>query len=194
MGGREGHVGGTVAEAREKAIAFGIGIGSGYLFETTSEKEVLSDLVGERGVLMGALAGMIEAQFEILRKNGHSPSEAFNETVEELTQSLVRLVDENGMALALRWACSQANELIDPHTAIGLAAAREADLPADVPVVTLATAHPAKFPDAVERASGLRPSMPARAQGLFDREERYATLPAELGAVEAYIAERAVAA
>ena len=103
-------------------------------------------------------------------------------------------VDEDGMAMALRWACSQANELIDPHTAIGLAAARAVDLPADVPVVTLATAHPAKFRDAVERASGLRPSLPARVQGLFDREERYATLPAELGAVEAYIAERAVAA
>ena len=103
-------------------------------------------------------------------------------------------VDEDGMAMALRWACSQANELIDPHTAIGLAAAPPVDLPADVPVVTLATAHPAKFRDAVERASGLRPSLPARVQGLFDREERYATLPAELGAVEAYIAERAVAA
>jgi threonine synthase len=103
-------------------------------------------------------------------------------------------VDEDGMTMALRWACSAANELIDPHTAIGLAAARAVDLPADVPVVTLATAHPAKFPDAVERASGLRPSMPARAQGLFDREERYATLPAELDAIEAYIAERAVAA
>ncbi|MDO9490032.1 MAG: threonine synthase, partial [Sphingomonadaceae bacterium] len=102
-------------------------------------------------------------------------------------------IDEDGMAMALRWASAQANELVDPHTAIGLAAARAVDLPVDVPVVTLATAHPAKFRDAVERASGQRPSMPARAQGLFDREERYATLPAELGAVEAYIAERAVA-
>jgi ketol-acid reductoisomerase len=87
----------ATGHAREKAIAFGIGIGSGYLFETTSEKEVLSDLVGERGVLMGALAGMIEAQFDILRKNGHSPSEAFNETVEEATQSLIPLIAENGM-------------------------------------------------------------------------------------------------
>jgi threonine synthase len=103
-------------------------------------------------------------------------------------------IDEDGMAIALRWAAAEAGELIDPHTAIGLAAAREAGLPADVPVVTLATAHPAKFRDAVERASGLRPTIPARAQGLFDREERYATLPAELAAVEGYIAERAVAA
>ena len=83
--------------ARERCLAVGIGIGSGYLFPTTFEKEVTSDLTGERGVLMGALAGIMEAQYDVLRHNGHSPSEAFNETVEELTQSLIRLVDENGM-------------------------------------------------------------------------------------------------
>ena len=77
--------------------AIGIAIGSGYLFPTTFEHEVTSDLVGERGILMGALAGVMEAQFNILRANGHSPSEAFNETCEELTQSLIKLVDENGM-------------------------------------------------------------------------------------------------
>ncbi|MDG5816683.1 ketol-acid reductoisomerase [Chitinispirillales bacterium ANBcel5] len=84
-------------KAEERCIALGIGIGSGYLFPTTFEKEVHSDLTGERGVLMGALAGLMEAQYQVLRRNGHSPSEAFNETVEELTQSLIRLVDENGM-------------------------------------------------------------------------------------------------
>ena len=83
--------------AQERCLALGIGIGSGYLFPTTFEQEVFSDLTGERGVLMGALEGIMEAQYEVLRKNGHSPSEAFNETVEELTQSLIRLVDENGM-------------------------------------------------------------------------------------------------
>ena len=83
------------AESRVKAM--GIAIGSGYLFPTTFEKEVYSDLTGERGVLMGALAGIMEAQYNTLREHGHSPSEAFNETVEELTQSLIRLVDENGM-------------------------------------------------------------------------------------------------
>lgn len=83
--------------ATERTIAIGIAIGSGYLFPTTFEKEVYSDLTGERGVLMGALAGIMEAQYQVLRENGHSPSEAFNETVEELTQSLIRLVDENGM-------------------------------------------------------------------------------------------------
>jgi ketol-acid reductoisomerase len=84
-------------KAREKALAFGIGVGSGYLFETTFKKEVYSDLTGERGVLMGALAGVIDAQYNLLRKMGHSPSEAFNETVEELTQSLVPLIAEHGM-------------------------------------------------------------------------------------------------
>jgi ketol-acid reductoisomerase len=83
--------------ARERVLALGVAIGSGYLFPTTFEKEVYSDLTGERGVLMGALAGIMEAQYETLREHGHSPSEAFNETVEELTQSLIRLVAENGM-------------------------------------------------------------------------------------------------
>ena len=83
--------------AAERAIATGIAIGSGYLFPTTFQQEVYSDLTGERGVLMGALAGIMEAQYAVLRKNGHSPSEAFNETVEELTQSLIRLVGQNGM-------------------------------------------------------------------------------------------------
>jgi ketol-acid reductoisomerase len=83
--------------AEERTLALGIAIGSGYLFPTTFENEVYSDLTGERGVLMGALAGIMDAQYKVLRDNGHSPSEAFNETVEELTQSLIRLVDENGM-------------------------------------------------------------------------------------------------
>jgi ketol-acid reductoisomerase len=83
--------------ANERCIALGIAIGAGYLFPTTFKKEVYSDLTGERGVLMGGIAGMMEAQYEVLRKHGHSPSEAFNETVEEFTQSLIRLVDENGM-------------------------------------------------------------------------------------------------
>lgn len=87
----------ATGRAYEKAIALGMGVGSGYLFETDFRKEVYSDLTGERGILMGALAGMFEAQYEVLRVNGHSPSEAFNETVEELTQSLMPLVAENGM-------------------------------------------------------------------------------------------------
>ncbi len=87
----------ATGRAEERCLAVGIAIGSGYLFPTTFQSEVYSDLTGERGILMGALAGVMEAQYDVLRKNGHSPSEAFNETVEELTQSLIRLVDENGM-------------------------------------------------------------------------------------------------
>jgi len=102
-------------------------------------------------------------------------------------------VDLDDMALAMRWACESSGEIIDPHTAIGLAAARRAGLPADVPVVTLATAHPAKFGDAVERATGKRPPLPARIGDLLEREERYASLPGTFDAVTAYIAERASA-
>ncbi len=83
--------------AKNRALAMGIAVGSGYLFKTTFQKEVYSDLTGERGVLMGAIAGIMEAQYNVLRKNGHSPSEAFNETVEEATQSLIPLISENGM-------------------------------------------------------------------------------------------------
>ncbi len=83
--------------AKEKCEAYAKAIGAASLFETTFEKEVYSDLVGERGALMGALAALLETQYEILRKHGHSPSEAFNETVEELTQSLMPLVAKQGM-------------------------------------------------------------------------------------------------
>ncbi len=87
----------ATGHALERTLALGIVIGSGFLFPTTFQMEVYSDLTGERGVLMGALAGMMEAQYAELRRHGHTPSEAFNETVEELTQSLIRLVGENGM-------------------------------------------------------------------------------------------------
>lgn len=87
----------VTGKAKDRVVALGIGVGSGYLFETSFEKEVYSDLTGERGSLMGAIAGLFEAQYDVLRKNGHSPSEAFNESVEELTQSLMPLVAENGM-------------------------------------------------------------------------------------------------
>jgi len=87
----------ATGRARDRTLALGIAVGSGFLFPTTFRKEVYSDLTGERGVLMGALAGVMEAQYRELRRHGHDPSEAFNETVEELTQSLIRLVGENGM-------------------------------------------------------------------------------------------------
>lgn len=103
-------------------------------------------------------------------------------------------IDADGMSDVMRWAYERTNQVLDPHTAIGLAAARNAGLPADVPVVTLATAHPAKFRDAVERATGVRPHLPARMGNLFEREERYDTLPATKEAIAAYVAERATPA
>ncbi len=87
----------ATGRAFERVVSLGIGVGSGYLFETTFEREVYSDLTGERGSLMGAIQGLLLAQYEVLRENGHTPSEAFNETVEELTQSLMPLFAKNGM-------------------------------------------------------------------------------------------------
>jgi ketol-acid reductoisomerase len=87
----------ATGRAFDRVVALGIAIGSGYLFETNFKKEVYSDLTGERGSLMGAIQGLFAAQYEVLRSKGHTPSEAFNETVEELTQSLMPLVAENGM-------------------------------------------------------------------------------------------------
>ncbi len=101
-------------------------------------------------------------------------------------------VDHDAMAQAMRWAHGSAGQVIDPHTAIGLAAARAADLPAEVPVVTLATAHPAKFGDAVEAAIGVRPALPERIEALMEKEERCAVLPASFEAITGYIAERAM--
>lgn len=100
--------------------------------------------------------------------------------------------DPDDMSQAIRWAWENCGELIDPHTAIGLHAARHADLPREVPVVTLATAHPAKFRDAVERATGQRPTLPARVGDLFEREERCADLPGDYAAVAEYVAAHAV--
>ena len=103
-------------------------------------------------------------------------------------------IDSDTMSMTLRWAWEECVAVLDPHTAIGLAAARARAGEIDGPIVTLATAHPAKFRDAVERATGVRPALPRRVAGLFDREERYDVLPAQLDAVEEYISARAVAA
>jgi ketol-acid reductoisomerase len=87
----------ATGKAFDRVVALGIGVGSGYLFETDFKREVFSDLTGERGTLMGAIQGIFAAQYDVLRSHGHTPSEAFNETVEELTQSLMPLIAENGM-------------------------------------------------------------------------------------------------
>jgi threonine synthase len=97
-------------------------------------------------------------------------------------------IDADEMGRAMRWAYDAAGEVIDPHTAVGLAAARAADIDPSIPIVTLATAHAAKFRDAVERSTGVRPSLPSRAGDLFGREESFVTLPATFEAVTDYIA------
>lgn len=99
--------------------------------------------------------------------------------------------DADDMLMAIRWAYVETGEVIDPHTAIGLHAARTSGLDKEIPVVTLATAHPAKFPDAVEQATGIRPNLPTRVGDLFEREERFADLPGDYAAVADYIAARA---
>jgi threonine synthase len=101
--------------------------------------------------------------------------------------------DADEMAQAIRWGWEAAGELLDPHTAIGIHAARNAGIDKATPVVTLATAHPAKFPDAVERSTGHRPGLPERVGDLFEREERYAELPGDYDAVCSYVAARATA-
>jgi len=102
-------------------------------------------------------------------------------------------VEPDEMAQSMRWASEEAGQIVDPHTAIGLHAARTSELPANIPIVTLATAHPAKFRDAVERATGQRPALPARVGDLFAREERFAELPGDYAAVRDWIAARATA-
>lgn len=99
-------------------------------------------------------------------------------------------IEADDMSRAMAWAHARADEILDPHTAIGLAAARRVDLAPHIPIVTLATAHPAKFDDAVERATGIRPTLPPRVGDLFDREERYDVLPATFEAITGYVAER----
>jgi threonine synthase len=99
--------------------------------------------------------------------------------------------DADEMASTIRWAYEATGELIDPHTACGLFAARTAGIDASVPVVTLATAHPAKFPEAVERATGQRPTLPTRVGDLFEREEKYETLPGTFEAVTEFVAAHA---
>jgi threonine synthase len=146
-------------------------------------ERLLFDLHERDGVALGtAMAG-----FEAERRFALHPE--MRQNAEQLFASLA--VSPDAMTAAMRWAWNETGELIDPHTAIGLAAARTVPLPQQVPVVTLATAHPAKFPDAVVAATGRHPALPARLADLFDRPERFDTLPATLDAVEAYVAERA---
>ncbi len=145
-------------------------------------ERLLFDLSGRDGAALNAMMRGFEAERAMT-----IPSDMIAAATPLFTSTRI---DGDAMTMAMRWAQEKAGHVIDPHSAIGLAAARAADLPADVPVVTLATAHPAKFPDAVERATGVRPSLPSRIGGLFDRAEQFDVLPATPDAIKAYVAER----
>ncbi len=147
-------------------------------------ERLLFDLHGRDGAALSASMKGFESTKRFALTQGMQ-----GEAAALLTSSRI---DADRMQQAMRWAYDKAGEIIDPHSAIALAAAQDSTLDRDIPIVTLATAHPAKFGDAVERATGVRPALPARIGELFEREERYASLPAEIGAIEAYVAERAV--
>lgn len=142
-------------------------------------ERLLFDLAGRDGA---AIAGMMDA-FDRDRSMS-IPADMLTEARGLFSSARI---DGDAMSLALRWAQEKGGQIIDPHSAVGLAAARTLEIDADIPVVTLATAHPAKFRDAVERATGVRPALPARLGNLFDREERYEKLPGDYDAVKAYI-------
>ncbi|SFP77583.1 threonine synthase [Sphingomonas rubra] len=144
-------------------------------------ERLLFDLGGRDGAALAAQMARFEASGAMRLTNAQSQGAA------GLLTSM--RVEPDDMAVAMRRACEEAGQVIDPHTAIALAAARR--LGGDAPVVTLATAHPAKFVDAVERATGVRPALPARVGDLFEREERFVTLPATLEAIGGYVAEHA---
>ena len=146
-------------------------------------ERLLFDLGGRDG------AAMAEAMRQFDANRALQLSDAQREGAAGLFSSA--RIDADSMSLAMRWAHERANQVIDPHSAVGLAAARAAGIAADVPVVTLATAHPAKFQDAVERATGVRPSLPTRVGALYEREERYDVLPATMEALTEYIGARA---
>ena len=148
-------------------------------------ERLLFDLGRRDGTALAAQMGTFEATkaMQLTNLQGAGAAKLFSSA----------RADADQMAQALRWAYEHTGELIDPHTAIGLHAARTADLPPETPVVTLATAHPAKFGDAVERATGQRPILPARIGDLLEREERLVDLPGGYDAVAEYVAQHATA-
>ncbi len=146
-------------------------------------ERLLFDLEGRDGVKTAARMAAFEQSHNMQLEPG------MRATAADIFTS--HRVDPDDMALAMRWAQDRAGQVIDPHSAIGLSAAQNADLDPAVPVVTLATAHPAKFPDAVERATGVRPALPRRVGDLFDREEKYTKLPGDYDVVKQFITSNA---
>ncbi len=146
-------------------------------------ERLLFDLEGRDGAKTAARMAAFEQSHNMQLDPG------MRETASSIFTS--HRVDPDDMSIAMRWAQDRAGHVIDPHSAIGLSAAQHVDLDPAVPVVTLATAHPAKFPDAVERATGIRPALPRRVGDLFDREEKYSKLPGDYDSVKAFIMSNA---
>jgi threonine synthase len=146
-------------------------------------ERLLFDLAGRDGPALAAQMAGFESSKAMRLTNAQQQGAA--------TLFASDRIEADDMSRAMAWAHARADEILDPHTAIGLAAAQRVSLPPHVPIVTLATAHPAKFDDAVERATGIRPTLPPRVGDLFDREERYDVLPATFEAITGYVAERA---
>jgi threonine synthase len=96
-------------------------------------------------------------------------------------------LDDAGTSAEMARLYRTSHMLVDPHSAIGIAAARVRNAKSDTPVIALATAHPAKFPDAVEAATGVRPALPHRLADLLQREERFIVLPNDLAAIENHV-------
>jgi len=146
-------------------------------------ERLLFDLVGRDGEKVRAI-------LEGFRENGKF---SVNDRTLEAAQAVfyaARFDDEETKAV-IRDVYENAGELIDPHTAVGIAAARAQRRDRKVPMVALATAHPAKFPDAVEDATGVRPALPDHLSDLFEREERCTVLANDLDALKAYVTAHA---
>ena len=152
-------------------------------------ERLLFDLGGRDGAALAAQMAGFEATRAMQLTNAQRANLSEGGAAALFTS---RRADADDMSRAIRWAWEASGELLDPHTAIGLHAARASGLAKDVPVVTLATAHPAKFPDAVERATGQRPTLPSRVGDLFERAERCAELPGDYASIADYVAAHAV--
>jgi threonine synthase len=141
------------------------------------------ELVDRDGAAVGAA-------FDAFRTTGSLP--ATREQWEGTRALFVaHRVDDEATRRSIADTYHATGELLDPHSAIAVAAARAPRRNPTAPIVALACAHPAKFPDAVEGAAGVRPHLPARLADLLDRRERTAVLPNDLAAVQRFVRERA---
>ncbi len=136
--------------------------------------------------LNGRDGGLTAEQMSVFRQSGRLSLEA--DQLHDLRSTFAASsIDEPATTAQIAETYKLSGIVLDPHTAVGVAAASRVERDPDIPLVALATAHPAKFPDAVEKAIGRRPALPDHLADLFDRPERYETLPNDLATIEAVI-------